>query len=63
MLPSLAANQRLWITGYRIGNSEIMPNDERIVATNRNHEVKYDWIAVSNNRLLMKAYFNVSVPA
>ena len=63
LLPSLAANQRLWITGYRISDSEIMANDERIVATNKNNEVKYDWIAVSNNRLLMKAYFNLSVPA
>ena len=64
MLPSLAANQRLWITGYRIGDSEIIANDDhRIVAVNNNGEVKYDWIAVSDNRLLMKATFNISVPA
>ena len=63
MLSAMAANQRLYITGYRIGDSKIMANDERIVATNNNNEVKFDWIAVSDNRLASNAYFNVSVPA
>ena len=63
MLPSIAANQRLYITGYRIGDSAVSANDERIVATNNNNEVKYDWIAVTDNRLLLNAYFHVFVPA
>lgn len=64
MLPSMAANQRLYITGYRIGDSEIIPNDQRIVATNNNPEIKYDVIiVVGDNRLASNAYFNVSVPA
>ena len=64
MLPSMAANQRLYITGYRIGDSEIIPNDQRIVATNNIPEIKYDVIIVGgDNRLASNAYFNVSVPA
>ena len=64
MLPSMAANQRLWITGYRIGDSEIMANDDhRIFVTTTNNETSYDWTAVSDNRLMQKVYFGVSVPA
>ena len=63
MLPSMAANQRLYITGYRIGDSEIMANDDhRIVATNYNGEVKTDIIALTDNRFSSNAWFFASVP-
>ena len=63
MLPAMAAYQRLYITGYRIGDSEIMANDDhRIVATNCNREVKTDSIALTDNRLSSNAWFFASVP-
>ena len=65
-LSLLAADfQRLNIAGYRIGDSEIMANDDRrIVATNNASEIQYyDVIGVADNRDASNAYFNVSVPA
>ena len=63
-LPLLAADfQRLNIAGYRIGDSEIMANDDhRIVATNCNGDVKTDLIALTDNRLSSNAWFFASVP-
>ena len=64
ILPLSAATQWLHITGYRIGNSDIRANtDHRIVATNSNNKVEFDWIAVTDLRTSSNAYFNVSVPA
>lgn len=60
----MAANQRLYIIGYRIGDSEIIANhDHRIVATNNNAQTEYEVIGVSDSRLTTNACFNVSVPA
>ena len=57
-LPSLAAAPRLYITGYRIGDSEVTQNDGRIVATNVSGQVVTDIVVLTTN-----CYFNVSVPA
>ena len=56
--------QRIYIAGYRIGDSEVMENDGRIVATNVSGEVKTDMISVvSNYWSASNAYFNASIPA
>ena len=66
MLPSLAETQRLWISGYRIGDSAVSANDERIVATNVHGQVVKDSttaIMVEESIGYSNAYFNISVPA
>ncbi len=55
--------QRLYIKGYRIGESDIAPNDGRIVATNCSNTVSTSDISLQDNRLANKAFFNASVPA
>ena len=57
-LPSLAAAPRLYIKGYRIGDSEVTQNDGRIVATNTSGQVVTDIVVLESN-----CFFNVSVPA
>ena len=60
-----AANQWLYITGYRIGDSDIA-NDGRVVATNVSGQLVKDLekaIPVSESLDYSNAYFNVSVPA
>ncbi len=57
-LPSLAATPRLYIKGYRIGDSEVTPNDGRIVATNVSGQVVTDTVILDSD-----FYFNVSVLA
>ena len=54
MLPSLAAAPRLYIKGYRIGDSEVTQNDGRIVATNTSGQVVTDIVVLESN-----CFFNV----
>ena len=59
----LSADQRLYISGYRIGESDVFTNEsERIVATNCNGEIKTDWIGLTNSRLSSNAWFFASIP-
>ena len=58
MLPSAAAYPRLWIDGYRIGDSAISPNDGRIVVTNASGQVMMNVFPLDST-----GYFSVSVPS
>ena len=62
MSSTAGAYQRLNITGYRLGDNGINPNDGRIVATNCNGEVKTDFIGLAADRHRSNAWFFASVP-
>ena len=60
---SQAAQQRLNISGYRIGDSGLLGNDGRIVATNLLGISTTDSIVIDSDPRISSAFFSASVPA